>query len=93
MEAAWLPLEAAGFWMIRPLLRTLGAGDQHPVLILPGFTTDDRSTAPLRWTLRGQGYWAHAWRLGPNIGPTAQAVRGCAGASGSSPTNTADASR
>ena len=76
MEAAWLPLEAAGFWMIRPLLRTLGAGDRHPVLILPGFTTDDRSTAPLRWTLRGQGYWAHAWRLGPNIGPTAQVVSG-----------------
>ena len=39
MEAAWLPLEATGFWMIHPLLRTLGAGDQHPVLILPGFTT------------------------------------------------------
>ena len=76
MEMAWLPAEAAGFWAIRPLLRRFGGGDQHPVLLLPGFATDDRSLAPLRWTLRGQGYWAHAWRLGPNIGPTARAVAG-----------------
>ena len=72
----WLPLEASGFWAIRPLLRLAGAGDQHPVLILPGFGADDSSTAPLRWTLRGQGYWVHAWRLGRNIGPTAHAVQG-----------------
>ncbi len=76
LEAAWLPLEASGFWAIRPLLRVLGAGDQHPVLVLPGFTADDNSTVPLRWVLRAQGYWVHAWRLGPNIGPTARAVRG-----------------
>ena len=69
-------MEASGFWAIRPLLRLAGAGDQHPVLILPGFGADDSSTAPLRWTLRGQGYWVHAWRLGRNIGPTAHAVQG-----------------
>ena len=76
LEGAWLPLEAAGFWAIRPFLRTIGRGDQHPVLILPGFGAGDRSTAPLRWTLRGQGYWVHAWGLGRNIGPTARAVNG-----------------
>ena len=76
LEGMWLPLEASGFWAIRPLLRLAGAGDQHPVLILPGFGADDSSTAPLRWTLRGQGYWVHAWRLGRNIGPTAHAVQG-----------------
>lgn len=76
LEMAWLPAEAAGFWAIRPLLRRLGAGDQHPVLLLPGFGTDDRSLAPLRWTLRGQGYWAHSWRLGRNVGPTAKIVEG-----------------
>ena len=32
MEAAWLPVEAAGFWAAGPLLRTLGRGDHHPVL-------------------------------------------------------------
>lgn len=76
MEAAWLPLEAAGFMALRPLLRTLGRGDQHPVLLLPGFGADDRSLLPLRWTLRGQGYWAHAWQLGRNVGPTSRVVGG-----------------
>ena len=76
LEAAWLPLETAGFLALRPLLRTIGRGDQHPVLILPGFGASDDSTVPLRWTLRGQGYWVHAWGLGRNIGPTARAVTG-----------------
>jgi pimeloyl-ACP methyl ester carboxylesterase len=76
MEAAWLPIEAAGFWAAGPLLRTLGRGDQHPVLVLPGFSASDSSTRPLRWALRGQGYWVHAWKLGRNIGPTARAVNG-----------------
>jgi pimeloyl-ACP methyl ester carboxylesterase len=76
MEAAWLPLEAAGFCMMRPVLRTLGAGDQHPVLLLPGFGADDQSTLPLRTVLRSQGYWAHSWRLGRNIGPTSSIVTG-----------------
>jgi len=76
MEAAWLPLEAAGFWAVRPLLRRLGRGDQHPVLILPGFSAGDDSTTLLRATLRTQGYYAHAWRLGRNMGPTARAVTG-----------------
>lgn len=76
MEAAWLPLETAGFWAVRPFLRTIGRGDHHPVLILPGFGAGDESTTPLRWALRGQGYWAHAWKLGRNLGPTARAVNG-----------------
>ena len=79
MEAMWLPLETTAFLCLRPLLRTLGAGDQHPVLILPGFGASDQSTAPLRWALRGQGYWVHAWGLGRNIGPTARAVDGMRG--------------
>jgi pimeloyl-ACP methyl ester carboxylesterase len=76
LEAAWLPVEAAGFWALRPLLRRMGAGDQHPVLLLPGFGTTDESTLPLRWALRSQGYWAHSWRLGRNIGPTSRIVTG-----------------
>ena len=76
LEAAWLPVEAAGFWAVRPLLRRMGGGDQHPVLLLPGFGTTDESTAPLRWTLRAQGYWAHSWGLGRNIGPTSRIVTG-----------------
>jgi pimeloyl-ACP methyl ester carboxylesterase len=75
MEALW-PVETAAFFTLRPLLNWLGRGDEHPVIVLPGFGADDRSTLPLRWAIRGQGYWVHAWRLGPNVGPTASVARG-----------------
>lgn len=59
-----------------PLLRLIGRGDRHPVLILPGFLADDPSTAPLRSVLRSQGYWVHGWQLGRNLGPTKAVVDG-----------------
>ncbi len=59
-----------------PLLRLVGRGDRHPVLILPGFLAGDPSTAPLRSVLRSQGYWAHGWHLGRNLGPTVDVVDG-----------------
>jgi pimeloyl-ACP methyl ester carboxylesterase len=59
-----------------PLLRMIGRGDHHPVLILPGFLADDPSTAPLRSVLRSQGYWVHGWQLGRNLGPTPQIIDG-----------------
>jgi pimeloyl-ACP methyl ester carboxylesterase len=59
-----------------PLLRLVGRGDRHPVLVLPGFTASDRSTQPLRVVLRSQGYWTHRWGLGPNIGPTERIIDG-----------------
>jgi pimeloyl-ACP methyl ester carboxylesterase len=57
-----------------PYLRCLCRGDRHPVLVLPGFTGGDSSTTALRWSLRSWGYWAHGWRLGANMGPTATVV-------------------
>jgi pimeloyl-ACP methyl ester carboxylesterase len=42
--------------------------DEHPVLVLPGFTADDISTVVLRRYLRQLGYRAHGWRLGRNLG-------------------------
>jgi pimeloyl-ACP methyl ester carboxylesterase len=59
-----------------PLLRVIGRGDRHPVLILPGFLAGDPSTAPLRSVLRSQGYWAHGWQLGRNLGPTPDVIDG-----------------
>ncbi len=59
-----------------PLLRAFGRGDNHPVLILPGFLAGDSSTAPLRSILQSQGYWVHGWRLGRNLGPTPDVVDG-----------------
>ncbi len=60
------------------LLDRLPRGDGHPVLVLPGFTADDDSTAPLRALLRRLGYWTHGWRLGTNLGPTPEVVAGLA---------------
>lgn len=82
---AWLTLleqrallELGGFVAASPFLRLIGRGDRHPVLVLPGFTAGDRSTLPLRWILRGQGYWVHGWQLGQNLGPTPRVVEGLA---------------
>lgn len=62
--------ELTAFLAASPALRAVGRGDRHPVLVLPGFTTGDASTRPLRWILRSQGYWVHGWDLGRNMGPT-----------------------
>ena len=50
--------------------------DLQPVLVLPGFTTSDLTTSPLRTTLKNLGYPTHGWGLGVNIGPTDRILRG-----------------
>ncbi|PVZ06286.1 esterase/lipase family protein [Actinomycetospora cinnamomea] len=60
----------------RSILRAAPTGDGHPVLVLPGLSAGDRSTRTLRAVLRDRGYRAHGWRLGRNLGPTAEVVRG-----------------
>jgi pimeloyl-ACP methyl ester carboxylesterase len=81
--AAWLRVlesravfELGAVYAASPLLRLLGRGDNHPVLVLPGFLAGDPSTAPLRSILQAQGYWVHGWRLGRNLGPTYAIVDG-----------------
>src|SRR5574337_1978377 len=59
-----------------PVLAALPRGDGHPVLVLPGLGASDFSTIALRAVLRQLGYRTYGWRLGRNIGPTAQAVYG-----------------
>ena len=39
-----------------------------PVLVLPGYLTDDRTTIPLRWWLANRGYEPQGWGLGVNRG-------------------------
>ena len=59
-----------------PFLRTLPRGDGHRVLVVPGFTADDRSTRALRWFLSDRGYEALGWGLGANLGPTDRILDG-----------------
>ena len=57
--------------MAAPLLAMAPRGDGHPVLVLPGFITSDRSTGLLRRFLTRMGYDAYTWNLGRNLGPKA----------------------
>jgi pimeloyl-ACP methyl ester carboxylesterase len=68
--------EFGAFVATAPWLRRVGRGDRHPVLVLPGFTASDRSTVALRSILASQGYWAHGWQLGQNLGPTDEVLDG-----------------
>ena len=54
------------------LLRRAPRGDGQPVLVLPGFTAGDGSTRALRQFLKRQGYPAHPWLLGRNMGAQAK---------------------
>lgn len=51
-----------------PWLGSAPRGDGHGVLVLPGFTAGDDSTAILRRYLKRLGYAALPWELGQNTG-------------------------
>lgn len=69
-------LEWSAFVALAPTVAFMGVGDGHPVLVLPGFTGSDQSTAPLRAALIQKGYGAHGWGLGANVGPHPYVVTG-----------------
>ena len=61
-------VELASFYAAFPLLAgSLPRGDGHPVLVLPGFLADDKSTAPMRRLLAKLGYDVQGWELGRNV--------------------------
>lgn len=68
--------EFGAFSVALPWFSLLPRGDGHPVLVLPGYSTSDRSTIPLRSVLRRLGYRTHGWKLGANWGPDETTVRG-----------------
>jgi pimeloyl-ACP methyl ester carboxylesterase len=68
--------EFMAFMASAPMLRLLGRGDGHPVMVLPPFGVDDTNSAPLRWVLGAQGYEVHGWRQGTNLSRTAKIVEG-----------------
>jgi pimeloyl-ACP methyl ester carboxylesterase len=70
--------EMQAFAYSLPYLCCLPRGDGHCVLVLPGFSGGDPSTAALRWFLTNRGYRATPWRLGRNLGPTDHILDGMA---------------
>ncbi len=65
------PWEASALIPAWPMLRRAPAGDGHPVIVFPGLSASDASTAPLRGYLQGLGYAASGWNQNFNFGPRA----------------------
>ena len=61
-------LEVSSLAYTWPLVATMPCGDNHPVLVLPGFTAGDESTLVLRRFLSRLKYRAMPWQLGQNTG-------------------------
>lgn len=66
-EAGRCMTEMAALTFTYPLMADLPRGDGHPVLVLPGFATNDKMTVLLRNFLSRLGYSVHAWNLGWNL--------------------------
>lgn len=72
--------EATGLFEIPRLalglsdLRREPRGDGSPVLVLPGFGADDRSTWPLRRFLKSIDHDARGWGRGANVGEVPESV-------------------
>jgi pimeloyl-ACP methyl ester carboxylesterase len=60
--------DAAAMIPMLGLKKCLPQGDNHPVLVFPGFLASSRSTQPLRKYLADLGYRSHRWKLGYNMG-------------------------
>lgn len=74
--SAWLlAMEFRAPWEFGALLpawfalQRAPAGDGHGVIVFPGLSASDSSTAPLRAYLRSLGYQASGWNQGFNFGP------------------------
>ncbi|MGV0036449.1 MAG: esterase [Candidatus Azotimanducaceae bacterium WSBS_2022_MAG_OTU7] len=68
-EAPRLFGEMAALAATAPFLSLAPRGDGHPVLVMPGFSVGDQSTAIIRCYLKSLGYDANPWGLGRNLGP------------------------
>ncbi len=73
-RAAW---EFGATLATLPILHSAPRGDGHSVLIFPGLVASDLSTEPLRNYLQAQGYSAHEWGLGRNLGPRPGVLDAC----------------
>lgn len=67
--------EFGAFVATSPLLAAAPRGHGNRVLVIPGFTAGDLTTAPMRSTLRLLGHRPSGWGLGVNIGPDDNTVR------------------
>lgn len=50
------------------IFQTSHNGQNHPVLVVPGFLASDQATATLRRTLKAANYNSYGWGMGRNLG-------------------------
>ncbi|BEV00982.1 alpha/beta hydrolase [Novosphingobium olei] len=67
LESPRFLAEAGALALSWPLLFSTPRGDGHPVMVLPGFATNDAMTALLRRYLQMVGYDVFPWDLGWNL--------------------------
>ena len=72
-RAPWEFASLLPFW---PLLQRAPKGDGHAVLVFPGLSASDASTAPLRKYIDSLGYQSFGWNQGFNFGPRAGVLEG-----------------
>ncbi len=61
-------IELGKYFNQKEILDNAPIGDGHPVVVLPGFMTSDKSTFLLRKFIRECGYACKKWGLGRNLG-------------------------
>ena len=61
-------VELTTYFPFRLISRLPKDGDDHPVLILPGFLSTDKSTIPMRSFIHNLGYSVYGWGNGRNLG-------------------------
>jgi pimeloyl-ACP methyl ester carboxylesterase len=60
-------LNLGTYFATMPLINFTPRGDGHPVLVLPGFLTNDNATIPLRYFLNWRNYNTQPWEMGRNL--------------------------
>lgn len=59
--------ELGQFFQSLSHISTLPSGDNHPVIVIPGFLTDDKYTSLMRWFLKKKNYDVRPWHQGVNL--------------------------
>ena len=69
LELPRMAVDVVALRTARPILKRAPRGDQHSVMLIPGFLGSDRYNQTLCKFLMRLGYDASGWTLGRNLGP------------------------
>lgn len=67
-EPATALFELGTSYPYKKIFKNKKKGDGHPVMLLPGFLSSEKSTKPLKEYIESAGYEVYDWGLGRNMG-------------------------